>query len=111
MITGSEATGNQHRIAHAPLMEESLKGIAVRLIFLFKKDEFDGVLDGIIYAGVTALGFAMVENVEYYGTPILNGGIGGLLVSPVLRRNDVPLHPRPLHLHDGHRLRPGGQCR
>ena len=51
----------------APLMEETLKGSAVLLLFLFKKDQFDDVLDGIIYAGVTALGFAMVENVEYYG--------------------------------------------
>ena len=46
-------------------MEEGLKGLAVLLVFLFFHREFDSVLDGIIYAGVTALGFAATENVLY----------------------------------------------
>ncbi len=49
----------------APLIEESLKGLAVLGVFLFFHNEFDSVLDGIIYAGVTALGFAATENVYY----------------------------------------------
>jgi RsiW-degrading membrane proteinase PrsW (M82 family) len=49
----------------APIVEESLKGLAVFIVFLVFRKEFDSVLDGIVYAGVAALGFAAVEN-SYY---------------------------------------------
>jgi len=49
----------------APVVEESLKGIAVLLIFLFFRHEFDSVLDGIVYAAITAIGFAAAENAYY----------------------------------------------
>jgi RsiW-degrading membrane proteinase PrsW (M82 family) len=49
----------------APIVEESLKGLAVLVVFLVFRREFDSVLDGIIYAGVTALGFAATENTYY----------------------------------------------
>jgi len=70
----------------APLVEESLKGLAVALIALFFPHEFDTVLDGIVYAAIVALGFAATENVLYlffsgYG----EGGYGGLATLFVLR--------------------------
>jgi RsiW-degrading membrane proteinase PrsW (M82 family) len=37
------------------------------VLFLWKKDEFDGIIDGIVYAGMVGLGFAMTENILYYG--------------------------------------------
>ena len=49
----------------APLVEETLKGLAVLAVFLVFRREFDSVLDGIIYAGVAALGFAATENTYY----------------------------------------------
>jgi RsiW-degrading membrane proteinase PrsW (M82 family) len=49
----------------APLVEEGLKGFAVLIIFLIFRKEFDSVLDGIVYAAITALGFAATENVVY----------------------------------------------
>lgn len=49
----------------APVVEESLKGLAVFIVFLVFRKEFDSILDGIIYAGVTALGFAAIENAYY----------------------------------------------
>jgi len=49
----------------APLVEEILKGLAVLLVFLIFRNEFDSILDGIVYAGITALGFAATENVLY----------------------------------------------
>jgi len=52
----------------APLVEESLKGFAVLAVFLVFRSEFDSVLDGIIYAGVAALGFAATENTYYIFT-------------------------------------------
>lgn len=51
----------------APVVEEFTKGLAVFGMFYFGKREFDGVVDGIIYATFAALGFAALENVIYYG--------------------------------------------
>jgi RsiW-degrading membrane proteinase PrsW (M82 family) len=62
----------------APVIEELGKGLAVLLLMLFLRREFDGILDGIVYAGVVALGFATVENVLYYGRGTLKGGVVGL---------------------------------
>jgi RsiW-degrading membrane proteinase PrsW (M82 family) len=50
----------------APIVEEFWKGLAVFGMFYFWRREFDGVVDGIIYATFAALGFAAVENVVYY---------------------------------------------
>ncbi len=50
----------------APLVEEFFKGLAVFGLFFFLRREFDGVVDGIIYATFVALGFAATENVIYY---------------------------------------------
>ncbi len=52
----------------APIVEETLKGMAVLAVFLFFRREFDSILDGIIYAGVAALGFAATENTYYIYT-------------------------------------------
>ncbi len=51
----------------APFIEEGTKGLAVFGMFYFGKREFDGIVDGIIYATFAALGFAAIENVIYYG--------------------------------------------
>jgi RsiW-degrading membrane proteinase PrsW (M82 family) len=51
----------------APLVEEFTKGLAVFFMFYVMRREFDGVVDGVIYATFAALGFAAVENILYYG--------------------------------------------
>lgn len=64
----------------APFVEESLKAFAVLLVFLVFRSEFDSILDGIIYASITALGFAATENAYYiyqYGYQV--DGLKGLL--------------------------------
>jgi protease PrsW len=62
----------------APFVEEALKAGALVVIFLAFRREFDSVLDGIIYAGVTALGFAATENVQYiYEHGYVGGGWEG----------------------------------
>lgn len=77
-----EATGNPNLAnflsasISAPFVEEAAKGLAVLLIYLALRRQFDGVLDGIVYAGVVALGFAAVENVLYYGRSLAQGGAG-----------------------------------
>jgi len=49
----------------APAVEETLKGAAVFIVYLVFRSEFDSLLDGVIYGGITALGFAATENIWY----------------------------------------------
>ena len=78
----------------APVVEESAKGLALFIFFLWKKDEFDGVIDGIVYAAMVALGFAMVENFDYYGRAFMHGGVSESVVVFVLRGVISPFnHP------------------
>jgi RsiW-degrading membrane proteinase PrsW (M82 family) len=70
----------------APLVEESLKGFAVLLIWLVFPQEFDSPLDGMVYGAITALGFAATENVLYlYFLGYADGGMAGLFSLFVLR--------------------------
>ena len=70
----------------APMVEEILKGLAVLVVYLAFRSEFDSVLDGIIYAGVAALGFAATENVYYiYTYGFQQGGWNGLLSLTFIR--------------------------
>jgi protease PrsW len=62
----------------APVVEESLKGLAVLLVFLIFHDEFDSILDGVVYAGVAALGFAATENTLYIYKGFQQNGWAGL---------------------------------
>lgn len=60
-------------VISAPIFEELFKGIGVLGIFYFMRREFDGVVDGIIYASFVALGFAAIENVLYYSKASSDG--------------------------------------
>ncbi|MFI5758240.1 PrsW family intramembrane metalloprotease [Streptomyces sp. NPDC051569] len=51
----------------APIVEESAKGAAVLLLFLFRRRDFTGLVDGVVVAGFTATGFAFTENILYLG--------------------------------------------
>ncbi|MBI2215007.1 MAG: PrsW family intramembrane metalloprotease [Acidobacteria bacterium] len=61
-------------VISAPLVEEMAKGLVLLLLFFWKHDEFDNVTDGIVYAAMVALGFAMTENIAYYGRAFAMGG-------------------------------------
>ncbi|MFJ9870850.1 PrsW family intramembrane metalloprotease [Streptomyces sp. NPDC101165] len=52
----------------APIVEESAKAASVLLVFLFRRRDFTGIVDGVVIAGVTATGFAFTENILYLGT-------------------------------------------
>ena len=49
----------------APITEEILKGMAVALIYLTQRKEFDGWVDGMVYGAMAGFGFAYVENIFY----------------------------------------------
>ncbi|WP_188274905.1 PrsW family glutamic-type intramembrane protease [Streptomyces sp. CBMA152] len=51
----------------APVVEESAKAAAVLLLFLFRRRDFKGIVDGVVFAGFTATGFAFTENILYLG--------------------------------------------
>lgn len=72
-------------VLSAPLIEEGSKGIGVLLIALLFRRDFDSVVDGVIYAGVVALGFATMENVGYYGESLAKDGGAGLAGTFIIR--------------------------
>jgi protease PrsW len=69
----------------APFVEEAFKGSAVLLILVLRRKEFDGVVDGIVYAGMAGIGFAFVENVLYLGRALSETGSTGTVFTFVLR--------------------------
>ncbi|MFE1957714.1 PrsW family intramembrane metalloprotease [Streptomyces sp. NPDC059479] len=52
----------------APVVEESAKAAAILLVFLFRRRDFTGLVDGVVFAGFTATGFAFTENILYLGS-------------------------------------------
>lgn len=52
----------------APLVEETAKGTAILLLFLFRRRHIESLLDGIVLSGLVATGFAFTENILYLGS-------------------------------------------
>ena len=81
----------------APVVEETLKGLVLVGLLWRRRDELDGPTDGVIYAAMVGLGFAMIENVGYYINALVTpqrGGIELLGYTFVLRGLFSPLlHP------------------
>src|ERR1051325_8391531 len=81
-------------VVSAPIVEESGKALILFIFFFWKKDEFDGVIDGVVYASLAALGFAMSENILYYGKAAAAGGGQALTATLILRGFFAPFsHP------------------
>ncbi len=59
----SEAVG---AVGSAPIIEEIMKALGI--VWMVKRKELDGVMDGFVYAGWVALGFAIVEDFLYFAT-------------------------------------------
>ena len=64
-------------------VEEGLK-LAVVLLFFYRKEAFNEVMDGILYTAAASLGFALLENVLYAG--------GNLIIGVARAISAVPLH-------------------
>jgi protease PrsW len=65
----------------APITEEGAKGLFIVLLVWSRRHVIDGVLDGIVYAGMIGVGFAFTENILYLGGAYMGGnhsGPGGL---------------------------------
>jgi RsiW-degrading membrane proteinase PrsW (M82 family)/pSer/pThr/pTyr-binding forkhead associated (FHA) protein len=72
-------------VVAAPIFEEGSKGMGLILLLIFFRKYFDDILDGIVFAGVIALGFATVENILYYGRGMNGAGIIGLVLLFIIR--------------------------
>jgi RsiW-degrading membrane proteinase PrsW (M82 family) len=94
-ITQDEKAGSVFAaVFAAPFFEEIGKAAIVFLFFFWKKDEFDGVVDGIVYSALVGLGFAMTENIQYYGKAVAQEGGGGLTLTLFIRGVMAPFsHP------------------
>src|SRR5689334_20899666 len=51
----------------APFIEEVMKALGPILLFVTRRRTFSGLIDAIVYCGLSATGFAMVENILYLG--------------------------------------------
>jgi protease PrsW len=74
------ATTLHEGLVTAPLTEEAVKGLFIVLLLVFRRHELDGVLDGLVYAGMVGIGFAFTENILYLATAYMgaDGSAGGL---------------------------------
>lgn len=69
----------------APIVEEIMKSAALLGLYMWKRNEFDGVLDGLIYGALVGFGFAMTENFLYFIGAYQDGGFSGLSLVIVIR--------------------------
>ncbi|NUP07582.1 MAG: PrsW family intramembrane metalloprotease [Polyangiaceae bacterium] len=53
-------------------VEEGLK-LSIVMLYFWRKEAFNEVMDGILYTAATSLGFALLENVLYAGGNIVTG--------------------------------------
>lgn len=84
---GEEAAEVAGSVISAPVVEELTKAMVLFVFFFRHRDEFDNVTDGIVYAAMVGLGFAMTENVLYYGNALREGidvSIGTFIVRGML---------------------------
>jgi protease PrsW len=65
-------------VVSAPIVEELLKGAGV--LWAVKRAQVDSVMDGIVYAGWVAAGFAAVENAQYFMLAADEGVLGTVVV-------------------------------
>jgi RsiW-degrading membrane proteinase PrsW (M82 family) len=95
LLTDSTNAGDTFAsVVSAPVVEEVGKAIILFIFFFWKKDEFDGVVDGIVYASMAGLGFAMTENILYYGNAAAQSG--GMLTATLIVRGFFAPFSHPL---------------
>ena len=63
--TVGERRGARDRGARRAL-RRGRQGVFVLCVWWFLRREFDGLIDGMVYAGVVAAGFAFTENIQYW---------------------------------------------
>lgn len=83
----------------APLVEEAAKALFVVALWFRRRSQFNGLVDGIVYAALTAAGFAFIENIFYFGRAFAQDGVGsvkGGVVAVFLLRGVLAPFSHPL---------------
>ena len=99
----------------APVAEEASKGLFLLLLLWWRRHELDGVLDGIVYAGMVGVGFAFTENILYLASAydgsdgLGPGGVDALTGTFVAALPGQPVRPPALHRLHRHRRRHRGR--
>ncbi|TQS40748.1 PrsW family intramembrane metalloprotease [Cryptosporangium phraense] len=104
VITGAGGSESTTAVLVAPPTEEFFKAVPLFILLILAvtgRRQINGIVDGIVYAGMSAVGFAFTENVLYFGSAYLGdedknmpGGITALVVTFVLRGIFSPFaHP------------------
>jgi len=57
----------------APVIEETTKMLGPLLLLWRRRKHFSGIVDGIVYCGLSATGFAMAENILYISGVYVSG--------------------------------------
>ncbi len=82
---GSAARDVFSSVVQAPIVEEAAKGLGVFLIFALARRAFDGPVDGIVYGALVGAGFAFTENILYFATSLIEGGVAETTVTFFVR--------------------------
>jgi RsiW-degrading membrane proteinase PrsW (M82 family) len=64
-LTGAGDGAVLRDVVAAPLVEETMKGLSVLVVFLILREEFNDAVAGLILGAAAGLGFALVENCVY----------------------------------------------
>ncbi|HEX6403601.1 MAG TPA: PrsW family intramembrane metalloprotease [Pseudonocardiaceae bacterium] len=68
-------------VISAPVVEEALKGVFLVGLLCLRRREIDGLVDGVVYAGLVAAGFAFTENILYFGRAFaVNGQVADVFL-------------------------------
>jgi len=68
-----------------PVVEETVKALALFAIYRWAYNELDNVLDGLIYGAMIGFGFAMTENFLYFISAYRTGGYVNLTLVIFMR--------------------------
>ncbi|QGK68427.1 PrsW family intramembrane metalloprotease [Allosaccharopolyspora coralli] len=98
LLVGADGQAFFAQAVVAPLLEETAKALFVVALWVWRRNEFNGLVDGIVYAALTAAGFAFTENIFYFGRAFAEGGLGdvsgGVVAVFILRGVLAPFsHP------------------
>lgn len=83
LATNEDTSSILTAVIAAPLIEESAKGLLVLIVLIATRKHIDGMLDGMLLGALVGLGFAMTENILYFGQAYWDGGassVGALFV-------------------------------
>ena len=89
-IVGAAAGQAVAAAVSAPLIEEAMKGLGI--YWAVRRHEVDGVMDGVVYAGWVAVGFAVIEDALYFA----NAAASDTLVPVFILRAIITPFAHPL---------------